>query len=325
MPDPAQWSQLRGLMFTARTLVEGLYAGAHASPRHGPGLEFHDYRAYVPGDDLAAVDWKLFGRTDRYYLRRYQRYTDLHTHLLVDGSASMAFAGFDRRGRPLDPGAPTAKLRFAKELAAAIAFLMVRQSDRVGLSLLDHRQPRRPGQPSRLQTLPPGGTWPHLQRLCADLEAVKPGTPGTTSAVPGSGPGGVGAALRELHAQVRRRGLVVLISDLLDEPADLFDGLNRLRHARCDVLVFQVLTPHELDLGTAGRLRLQMVDSETRAQVATHVPEVAARYRQLLNEHLTAIRRGCAARNVDYHLMRTDQPVVEALRHYLTRRAALQP
>lgn len=292
-------------MFRARALVEGLYAGAHASPRHGPGVEFHDYRAYVPGDDLSTIDWKLFGRTDRYYLRRYQRYTDLHTHLLVDCSASMAFAGIDRHGRALPQRAPSAKLHCARELAAAIAFMLVRQSDRVGLSLFDAGV-RQAQQVS--------GGWAHLQRLCALLE----------STAPGRGQGDVGVAISQLHATLRRRSLVVLISDLLDDPAPLLDGLSRLRHRRHEVIVFQVLTPEELDLATLGRQRLQMVDSETRSRIATHVPEVKDRYRQLLEDHLSTIRRGCAARRVDHHLLRTDQPMIDPLRHYVARRALLK-
>jgi len=287
-------------MFTAKTLVDGLYAGGHASPRHGPGIEFHDYRAYVPGDDPAAIDWKLYGRTDRYYLRRYQRYTDLRAHLLVDVSRSMDYP----RGR----GMGRRKLDVARELAAAIAFLAVRQRDRVGLALAG---PALDG-PTLQHYLAPGGTWPHLMRVCQTLEAAEPAY----------GPADLGDALRHLHTLARRRGLVVLISDLLDEPAPLFDGLARLRHDRFEVIVFQVLAPAELDLGQLGARRLKLREMERVGEVATHVPAVQRRYAQLMREHLDTVRRGCAGRGCDHVLVRTDRPVVEALAQYLSGRAA---
>jgi len=287
-------------MFTARTLVDGLYAGGHASPRHGPGIEFHDYRAYVPGDDPAAIDWKLYGRTDRYYLRRYQRYTDLRAHLLVDVSRSMDYP----RGR----GVGRSKLAIARELAAAIAFLAVRQRDRVGLALAGDAT----ADPALQAYLPPGGTWPHLMRLCQRLEAAEPA----------SGPANLGAALRHLHALARRRGLVILLSDLLDDPAPLFDGLARLRHDRFEVIVFQVLTPTELDLGRLGASRLKLREMERVGEVATHVPSVQRRYARLMREHLDTVRRGCVGRGCDHVLVRTDRPVIESLARYLSGRAA---
>jgi len=307
--DARQWSHLSGLMLTARRLVDGLYAGGHASRRFGSGLEFHDYRPYVPGDDPAAVDWKLFGRTDRYYLKRYQRYTDLHLYLFVDASASMHFAGLDRRGRPLEnkvSGGKTVsdtvltKFAYAQRLAAALAFLAVRQGDRVGLGVfagdLRHH-------------LPIAGSWPHLMRLVRTLERARP-----------AGAADVGKAIAAAHAQLPRRGLVVLLSDLLDEPAGLFDGLNRLRHAHFDVTALQILTPQERDLAALGSPRMQLVDPETRHVVATDVRAVQRRYAQLLGEHLDAVRRGCLARRVEHVPVSTDRPMLDVLRGYLTRR-----
>lgn len=306
MVDRSDWSRLHGLMFTARRLVGGLYAGAHASPRRGPGVEFHDYRAYIAGDDPATVDWKLFGRTDRHYVRRHQRDADLHLYLMVDVSASMNFAGLDRRGRPLAPADAMTKLEYARRLAAAIAMLTVRQSDRVGLGLFDA---------ALREHLPMGGTWGHLQRVVSALEAAQPGL----------GPGDIGASLAQALPLLRRRSLVVLVSDVLDEPGGpggLFEGLARVRHRRGDAAVFQVLSPQELDLQTLGPSRLRLVDTETRDQVATHVPAVAQRYAQLMHRHVGALRRGCAARGADHQLLTTTRPVVESLRRYLASRGA---
>lgn len=292
-------------MFTARSLVEGLYAGGHASPRHGPGIEFHDYRPYVPGDDPAGIDWKLYGRTDRYYLRRYQRYTDLRAHLVVDASASMDYptAPPPRRGRANQTDTTGRnKLDVARELAAAIAFLAVRQRDRVGLALAGEKL---------IDHLPPGGTWPHLMQLCRTLEDAKPAP----------GPGDIGGCLRQVRAMAHRRDLVVLISDLLDDPDDLFDALARLRHERFEVIVFQVLSPSELDLDALGVSRVKLRAMERAGQVTTHVPGVRRRYARLMGEHLDAVRRGCIGRGCDHVLVRTDRPVIEALSRYLSARA----
>jgi len=310
---PSQWTSLGGLMFVARRLVEGLWAGRHASPRTGHGLEFHDYRSYSPGDTTSDIDWKVFGRTDRLYLKRYLQQTDLNVHLLVDISASMDFAGLTRRGIPITGKDHLTKLGYAEMLAAALAFLIVRQGDRAGVGLFAEKLHEH---------LPPSGTWAHLMRLCNALEHAEP-------VAPESGNGDAGMALRQAHAllrhggRTRSRGLVVLISDLLDPPDSMLDGLNLLRHDQFDVIIFQVLTAQELDLAGLSDLRLQMVDSESHKRVGTDVGAVRRRYAQLMTRHLTQLRRACTARNVDYNLLTTDQPVVEALRRYLVRRNAM--
>src|SRR5690606_15362353 len=135
LPLDQTWAQLGGLMFVARRLVDGLYAGRHLSPQVGMGQDFHDYRPYAPGDDLADLDWKLLGRTDRLYVRRYHRQTDLPVHLMVDASASMHFAGLAKTGQPLSAERSPTKYRMACLLAAAVAFLVTRQSERVGLGI----------------------------------------------------------------------------------------------------------------------------------------------------------------------------------------------
>ncbi|MFA9479957.1 DUF58 domain-containing protein [Phycisphaerales bacterium AB-hyl4] len=302
MFDPTSWSRLGGLLFTAKTLVDGLYAGGHASPRHGAGMEFHDYRPYVPGDDLSAVDWKLFGRTDRYYLRRDRRYSDLHVQLLVDVSASMDFAALDGP----TPDRPT-KLAVAKQLAAAIAFLTIRQGDRVGLAL--------GGQRLR-EAMPVRNSWPHLQQLCATLEQATVNT----------GAGDVGACLRQLHAMRQRRGLVVLLSDLLDEPGPMLDGLQRLRHDRFEVIVLQVLSPNELHLSQAGVGWRRLVDAESSRRADVRLSGAGAKaeveYDRRMASHLAALRTACLSRGAAYQLVRTDQPALMSLRQYLARRSA---
>ncbi len=302
MPIPTDWSKLSGLMFTARRLVDGLYAGHHASTRQGPGIEFHDYRQYTPGDDPSKIDWKLFGRTDRYYLRRHRQHTDQQVYLLLDATASMDFASPKNN---LDPHHTyTTKLAYAQTLAAAIAFLTIRQNDRIGLGiyagkLIDH--------------LPPASTWAHLKALCQTLEHTRPIAT----------PADVFAAVKQAHRLLARRALVVLISDLIDEPSPLFNALNLLRHDHSEVIVFQVLTTHELDPTLWGNQPLHLTDPETNQSITTHLPDTSQSYTQHLSQHLSTIHRTCTARNIDHHLTTTDQPITAVLQQYLSRRAAI--
>ena len=301
MEKPNTLAKLDGLMLSARLLVDGLYAGRHISPLRGTGAEFHDYRPYTPGDDLRAVDWKLYGRTDRYYLKRYRQETDLNLHLAVDGSASMAFAELAPTKKRHAKQSPS-KLDIAKQLAASLALLALRQGDRAGLSVFDaklrchHRA---------------SGSMRQLQAMTADLAQTQPA----------QGAAHLGASLEQLGATLRQRGIVVLISDLLDEPEGLLRAIDRLKHAGNEVIVFQVLTPDELDLRSAGAQGLLMNDPENDAQITTRPAQVARRYGELIDAHLHHLRQALAARDVDYTLVRTDQPLDATLRRYLSMRS----
>ncbi len=292
-----EWDKLGGLLFVARRLVEGMWAGRHAATRQGSGLEFHEYRSYVPGDVPGDIDWKLYGRTDRLFVRRYRQTTDLHAYVMVDCSASMDFAGLARRRGAVS------KLDYATQLAAAIAFLTIRQADRAGLGLFSDRLHSH---------LPAVGTWSHLHRLCHELERAQ--------AVKGEGD--VHQSLLGAHALMRRRGVLVLISDLLDDAQPILDGLLRFRHDRFEVVVFQVLTPDELNLSAARGGMLRLVDAETGRRMRTDPRQIASSYNARIGEHLATLRRACLARGIDHNLLVTDQPCHAALRRYLSHRQA---
>ncbi len=303
MPNTHDWPDLGGLMFAARRLVDGLYAGHHASTRHGPGLEFHDYREYAPGDDPSKIDWKLFGRTDRYHLRRHRQHTDQEVYLLLDTTASMDFAPPPNPHTPqAHTPAPVTKLRYAQTLAAAIAFLTIRQGDRVGLGTYADKL---------IHHTPPAGTWPHLQDLCQTLEHTQAVTT----------PSDVLAAVKQAHRLLPRRALVVLISDLIDEPTPLFDALSLLRHDRFEVILFQVLTTHELDPTPWDDHSLRLIDPETNQTVTTHPRETRDSYTKLLSQHIAAVHRAATARRIDHSLVTTDQPTAAVLQQYLTHRS----
>jgi len=286
-------------MFTARRLVDGLFAGRHLSPMAGAGIDFHDYRAYTPGDDPAEIDWKLFGRTDRYYIRRYRHHTDLNVYLMLDVSASMDFAAIGPSGRP-DKKAPS-KLRYASTLAAAMAYLTVRQGDRVGAGLFAHEL---------VKHLPASSAISQFTQICSDMIDIKPI----------HGIGDFSGSVRQAHARMSRAGLIVIFSDLLEDPAKLMDTMGMLRHDRFEVVVFHILAPQELSLEGMGGRRYRFVDAETRYTVGTNVSKVKQNYQKAMAGHVEAVRRGCLAHNVDYNLLMTDQPVLNALRRYLIRR-----
>lgn len=296
-------------MFTARRLVDGLYAGRHLSPQSGMGLDFHDYRQYAPGDNLADLDWKLLGRTDRCYVRRYRRQTDLQVYIMLDATASMSFRGLNQHGSPLPVASHPSKYEAGALLAAAIAFLTLRQSDRAGLGIFTRKL---------VKHLPPAGTPSHMQQVCAALE----------KRLPPPGPGDLAGSLKQAQGVLRRRGLFVLIADLLDEPAAFFQGLAPLRHAGHEVIVLQMLTDQERDLSkisthsSSGSLKL--VDLETHQTQPTQLRKVSGEYAMLMEDHIHQLRQGCSARGIDHQLVCTTDAPIDALRQYLGRRAAIR-
>jgi len=285
-------------------MVDGLYAGRHRSPRRGQSAEFYDFRPYSPGDEPRRVDWKLFGRTDRLYVRRFRHDAELAVHLLLDRSSSMDFAALRARndavlgGRPQP--APT-KLRYAQQLAAALAYLAIRQNDRVSLTFIDE---------SASPAVPLGSTTAHLHRLTASLESLQPHARTQPRAA-------LAAAHAAIGSQRGRRGLLILISDLLARPADWLAGLTGFARDPFDILVLQILTPDELDLGSVGAA--QLIDSETARRVRTAGPDTRRRYRQAIQQHQATLRAGFAQHQIAHHLIRTDVEPIESLRRVLAR------
>ena len=299
MPTRDPIAGLDGLYFAAKQLVDGLYTGRHASPLRGSGIEFHDYRPYTPGDDLRSIDWKRYGRTDRYYLKRYRRETDLNLHVMVDGSASMDFASLGSKPRDNTP----TKFAVAQQLAAALTTLAIRQGDRAALGVFD----------TRLRCLhPPTGSLRQMQVMLAELEQAEPA----------AGPADLAGSLEQLAHTLRgHKAAIAVVSDLLDEPEPMMDVFDRLRFAGHEVVVFQVLTPDEQMLPTESR-GLRMIDPEAGPAVNTRPQQVAASYQQLIEAHLASLRRSLAARGMDHVLVNTSEPLVTVLRRYLQQRAA---
>jgi uncharacterized protein (DUF58 family) len=291
--SPQDLAALGGIEFIARRVVEGFITGLHRSPHRGFSVEFAEHRMYQPGDDLRYIDWRMYGRSDRYYVKQFEEETNLRAYLLVDASASMAWTS--------EPGQLPSKLWYAKQLAACLSLLLLRQGDAVGLVCFD--------ESIRSHVAPRGGRrqWQEILRALSSLEAS-----GRTEA---------GTALRELAGHLPRRGLVILCSDLLVDPESTRLALRFLRHRGHEVLVFHLLDPGERELPPVGDARF--LDPETGEEVPVNVADLRTEYRQAVERALAEWRQALAPHGMDYALIETDQPLVHALRAYLRKRERL--
>jgi uncharacterized protein (DUF58 family) len=288
--DPRVLDRIEGLDLKARLIVEGYVTGLHKSPFRGFSVEFAEHREYVPGDDVRFLDWKVFGRSDRLYVKRYEEETNLEAQVVLDVSASM---GYGREGSP-------SKLEYARWAAAALAYLVTQQQDAVGLVLFDDQVQR---------TIPAGSNPVHLKNVFAALDAAEP-----------SGSTGVGRALKDVADVLRRRGLVLLFSDLLDDERGILKGLEQVRHRGHEMVLFHVLDHDERTFPFERLSRFEGLEGP-RSVVAdpvalrrAYLDEVAGFERR--------IRRACQRNRVDYVPLDTAEPLGTVLAAYLAKRAA---
>jgi uncharacterized protein (DUF58 family) len=289
--DPTELRKYGGLTLIARQVVEGFLTGVHRSPYKGFAVEFSEYRQYTPGDEIRRIDWRAYGKTDRYFVKEYEEDTNLKGYIVVDASGSMAFRG--QRGRP-------SKFEYVQQVAASLAYLMLHQQDAIGLITHD----------TRLRTLiPPRGSPKHLLNVLKALEATRPG--GETAVAP---------IWHELAAhQLKRRGMVILLSDFFDQIESLTLALRHFRHRNHEVLLLHVLAPEEIEFPYAGLTQFRnLEDPGDRLRIDP---------RRLREEYLNQFERFCerlrgeaGKMRIDYHLLRTDEPVDRALGAYLSRR-----
>jgi len=270
-------------------IVEGYVSGWHKSPFHGFSVEFAEHRDYVPGDDLRYVDWKVFGKSDRYYLKQFDEETNFACHLLVDTSESMTYRS---------DAAAWSKLDYAKYLAAAIAYLVIRQQDAVGLATFDDTVG---------QFLRPASTPMHLSQLCSILDQA-----------PSGGESAIGPILHELAERFKRRGLVIILSDFFDDPEAVQLGLKHFRHRRHDVLLLHVIDPAEQDFPFAEPTLFHGL--EHWPDQMTDPRALRSAYQTEFEEFLRALRGAARDLRMDYHMLRTDQPLETALSRVLSHR-----
>lgn len=293
--DPTILSRISRLDLRAKYVVEGFIAGMHKSPFHGFSVEFAQHRGYVPGDDLKHMDWKVWGKSERYYIKQYEAETNLVTTILVDVSESMAY-----RGRNAANG--LSKLEYAKLAAASLAFFVLQQSDAVAMGVFADTMIDFAQRSTRLA---------HINRICRMLEAAKPG--GQTN---------VAAILHRVASENPRRGIVFLISDLFEDADALLAGFGHLRHIGHEVVVMQVLDNDEVEFPFAGMTQFRGL--ELPARVLCHPRSIKQAYLDAMHRHVTRVKAACQKNGIDYCMANTKTPIDVALVAYLARRQMME-
>ncbi len=291
--DPATLAQLGGVEFIAREVVEGFLMGLHRSPHRGFSAEFAELRAYQSGDDLRYIDWRMYGRSDRFYVKQFEEETNLRAYILLDVSESMGWSS--------EPSTLPSKLWYAKHLAACMALILLRQGDSVGMAAFHDRIVER------VQARGGRRQWNELVRRLIPLDAG-----GGTSAE---------TALRDVAVRLRRRGLVVLLSDLLVQPEETRTALKFLRHHGHEVLVFHLIDPGERELPAASEARF--FDPETGRELTVSVADIRREYRDAVSAALAEWERSLRPQGIEYEVVDTDRPLSLALRSYLRKRERL--
>jgi len=285
--DPLTINRLANLQVRAKAVVEGFLTGLHQSPYHGFSVEFSQHRQYMPGDSLRHLDYKVLAKTGRYYIKQYEEETNLKAYILFDHSGSMGFGS-----------AEITKLDYGKVLAVSLSLLLLKQRDAVGLITF---------RDDVTGILPPKSAMGWLESLSSRLTDVK--AEGETS---------VTSALYDIAERIKRRGLVIVISDLLDDPKKILAGFKALRHVGHDMIVFQILDPKEIAFDYPKDARFKDLESgEIMPSKPWHIRNA---YREAVNEYIENIRFNCRAEKIDYHLFTTDIPYSLALFEFLARR-----
>ena len=288
--DPQTLTRIASLELIARTVVEGFISGLHRSPHLGFSVNFAEYRAYRPGDDIRKIDWKVYGRTDRFFVKEYEGETNTAIHLILDCSRSMAYAS---QG--------ITKLEYGQFLAASLGYFAFKQRDAVGFISYDD---------DVIDYIPARGSLGHLNTVLHAIEKTQPGE--KTDFV---------RSLVKVSERLRRRGIVVVISDLFEDPDNVMDGLRHLAFRGNDVIVFQLLDPAELrfDFHDAA----QFVDMETRSEMHVIPDFIRQEYRRVLRDQVARYEKECRKDRMDFSMIDTSQPLDSALFSYLVRRQQL--
>lgn len=287
--DAPMLARLQRTPLRARSAVEGYVSGMHRSPYHGFSIEFAEHREYAPGDDLRYLDWKVFGRTDKYYLKQFEEETNLICHLVLDASESMSYQS---------DVAPMSKFDYARRAAAALAYLVLHQQDSVGLVTFDSEIRsfvRASGNPS------------HLKELLHVMEGVSAQRKTAT-----------GPIFNDLAERIKKRGIVIVLSDMFDDVDAMLTGLRHLRHRRHEVIVLHVLDPAEIEF-PFDRLSL-FRGLEERPDVLAEPRALRKAYLAEFGRYVQKLKAGCRAQAIDYVPMRTDQPLEVVLSRYLASR-----
>jgi uncharacterized protein (DUF58 family) len=286
--DPRVLAGISNLSLRARWVVEGLMSGVHRSRAKGFSVEFEEHREYSPGDEIRRIDWKALGKFDRYFIKEYEDETNLRAYLLLDSSASMDYASDG-----------VTKFDYGCTLTASLAYLILRQQDAAGVVTFSDRIDA---------FIPPKAKRDYLLQILHALENRGP-----------AGETDVGKILEEIAGQIKRRGLVILVSDLLDEPEKILKGLRLFRFKGNDVIVFHLLDPAELDLPFEGNILFEDLE-ELNLRVVADPRAIRKTYREVVEEFTSRMRKECHDNVIDYQLISTSTPLDQALASYLSWR-----
>lgn len=310
--DPSVIARLSGLELKARLVVEGFMTGLHKSPYHGFSVEFAEHRQYMPGDDLRHLDWKILARSERYYIKQYEEETNLKSYILLDISRSMSYSSgsnseqgnfFNKlfkknvKAQPEKRSGLT-KLEYSSYIAASLSYLMLKQNDAISLTTYDTKV---------RSYIPPRSTNSNLKLILRDIDSIK--TENET---------GTAACLNEIASKINRRGLVIVISDLFDDPKSVVNALKHFRYKMNEVVVFQVLDPVEMNFIEGNPVTL--VDLETREELFSQPFAMQKAYKEAMQEFIENYKKEFRANRIDYVLLSTETPFDKALLGYLNKR-----
>ena len=288
--DPEILSKLDNMQLIAKFAVEGFIVGLHKSPYHGFSVEFAEHRPYMQGDEIKNIDWKLFGKTDRYYVKEYEEETNLKAYIIMDKSGSMNYTS-----------ANITKFEYGSMLTASLAYLMLKQQDATGLSLLDKKISAY---------LPPIAKKSHLDLILKTLQTTKC-----------SGETAISPLLHEIAEKIKKIGLVILISDLYDEPDKILSALKHFRYQGHEVIVFHILDKNEIEFDFHRKTKF--LDMENNQSLITESQHIRQSYKKSMNKFLDYIKTECLKNNIDYKLLTTDKPLSLGLIEYLNKRAKM--
>lgn len=289
--DPKTVSKFNSLELKARLVVEGFMVGLHKSPYHGFSVEFSEHRPYMQGDDLRNVDWKVYGKTEKYFIKQYEEETNLKCYLILDTSRSMEFKS----------GNNISKINYATTLAAALSYLMIKQQDAVGLALYSEKIEK---------ILQPKASRAYLQEIFKNLASASAGEKTNTA-----------ASLSEIAEKIKRRGLVIIISDFFDEIDTVIKSIKKFSYKKNEVIVFQILDPLERSFAFGKDAIFK--DLETAEELTTQPFQIQQAYKEAMNEFTGKIKRECLNSNFDYNLIETSNPFDKALLSFVQKRAKL--
>ncbi len=289
--DPQFVSKIKSLELRAKLVVEGFKVGLHRSPYHGFSVEFSEHRPYMQGDSVKNIDWKVYGKRDKFFIKQYEEETNLISHLLLDSSASMNYSY----------GGRITKLEYGKTLAAALSYLMINQQDSVGLSLYAEKVKKY---------LPPKANRVYIRQIISVIQNAEAGDKTLTA-----------ESLNSVAEKITKRGMVIIISDLLDDPASIMNALKHFHFKRSEVIVFQVLDPSEL--GFDFKKDSLFIDLETNERISTQPYQIQKAYREAIGDFISNIKKECLNFGIEYNLITTDTPFDKALFSYFRKRSRL--